>query len=177
MIIGIDVDGVVAELHTAWFARYNKDYNDSLTIDKILSWGTHEYVKPECGMKIYDYLKDPTLYDDVTPIEDSLNVINKLKEDGHRIIYITTTPIETPGVKFNWLVKHGFINSDDKKNYFEATDKSLICCDVLFDDKYENALLARYMGVLLNYPHNFGFSYSPRVNNWLEFYNFIEEYK
>ena len=172
MVIGIDVDSVIANLGEEWLRRYNLDYNDSLTSDKITKWETHSFVKKECGLKIYDYLKDPTLYDNVNPIEGSLEIIHQLKKDGHRVIYITTTPIETPGVKFNWLVKHRYLNKDELHNYFEARDKSLIRADILLDDNGET---------VKNFRHGISFCYDQpwnrhydfgwyRVFNWEDFY-------
>jgi 5'-nucleotidase len=179
MIIGIDVDSVVADLHSVWISRYNKDYNDNLSLDgtEITDWDTSKFVKKECGTKIYDYLKDPTLYDEIKPVEDSLHIIEQLKEDFNpRIIYITTTPIETPGVKFNWLVKYGFLKKDELHNYYECRDKSLIACNILLDDKYENARDAYRDGILFTRPWNKKYDYHPRINSWIEFYDYINSY-
>jgi len=179
MILGIDVDSVIADLSPAWFGRYNKDYNDNLTNDRITEWATEKFVKPECGIKIYDYLTDPTLYDDVEPIQDSLYFINLLREKGHRIVFITMTPIETPGVKFNWLVKHGYLKKDEKHNYVECRDKSLINVDILLDDRFDTIRTFPRIGVIFDQPWNrlIG-EYTkdkvfPRVKTWQEFYTGI----
>lgn len=177
IVIGVDVDGVVANLHTEWFRKYNEDFNDNLTIDKITNWDTHKFVKPECGLNIYEYLLLPDLYDNVEPIDGAKFYTDKLKNDDDvRLVYITTTPIETPGVKFKWLVKHGFLKEDEKDNYIEATDKSVIACNILVDDKYENVLNAFEDGILFAYPHNDGHKYSPRVSSWEEIYDYIHDY-
>ncbi|MCJ7984909.1 hypothetical protein MUB16_14170 [Priestia sp. OVL9] len=41
---------------TDWHNQYNKDYCDSLSVEKLKCWESEKYVKPECGTKIYDYL-------------------------------------------------------------------------------------------------------------------------
>lgn len=177
MIVGLDVDSVIANLDVEWFGRYNRDYNDNLTHDKVTDWSTHKFVKPECGLKIYDYLKDPTLYDNILPIDGAIETVNQLKKDGHRVIYITTTPIETPGVKFNWLVRHGFLDKKELYNYFEAKDKSLIRAEVLLDDNGDT---------VKNFKHGYAFCYdSPwnrhydfgwyRVFSWEDFYNKLND--
>ena len=79
-LIACDVDGVVANLTKPWLARYNKDWNDNLKIKDIEGWGIQDYVKPECGLKIFNYIKDPSLYDEVLPFSGALNFINTLKE-------------------------------------------------------------------------------------------------
>jgi 5'-nucleotidase len=141
-IIACDVDGVLADIHTVWYARYNKDYNDTLKPRDVTEWEVDKFVKPECGLKIYDYLKDPTLYNEVLPYPGALDFINKLKKLG-RVVYATSSPIESYGRKFLWLKEHGFIKS--QSDYFEARDKSLVRAYILIDDYQEN--LRHFIGI------------------------------
>ena len=55
LTILVDMDSIAADLQEKWYGAYNKRYNDTITVDDILSWDTHKYVKPECGKKIYKY--------------------------------------------------------------------------------------------------------------------------
>jgi 5'-nucleotidase len=135
-LIACDIDGVLAQLHVAWYTKYNRDYNDNLQPEDVTAWNLHEFVKPECGLKIYDYLKDPSIYDDVPPYEDALEAILYLKSQGYRVIYPTSSPTESSGRKFKWLRQYGFIES--QRDYVEVQDKSLIRADVLIDDYQVN---------------------------------------
>ncbi len=164
-IIAVDVDSVVAELGPAWLGRYNKDYNDTLTSKDILSWDTHLYVKPECGLKIYEYLKDPTLYDDVKPIPYALECVKYLSQQ-YRIIYVTTSPIESFGAKYKWLKRYKFIS--DLSDYVECKDKSLIKADYLIDDNFNNVKQFGGVGYLFTQPWNIKFYWPFRINDWLE---------
>jgi len=171
-VFAFDVDAVVAALDVAWLARYNKDYDDHLTPDDLLEYNTSKFVKPSCGVKIYDYLKDPTLYDDVLPIEGAREIIDDVRNDGHRTIFVTTTPIETAGRKFHWLVDHGFL-SDSRKglaDYYEATDKSLIRADILLDDAPHNVKDFQGKAILFDQPWNKNFDWPSRVTGWNDFY-------
>ena len=130
LTIGIDVDGVVADLNTEWLKRYNKDYDDNLTHADIITWDIHNFVKKQCGFKIYDYIEDPGIYDVILPTSpDAVIGINRIKHESDRVVYITTSTLGASGAKFKWLKKWGFI--DDIKNYVEATDKTLIKADIL----------------------------------------------
>jgi 5'-nucleotidase len=148
----IDVDGVLADLITNWLRWYNVEYNDHLIPEDITAWETDRFVKPECGKKIYTYLDDPKLYDEVLPHRDALKAINVLKSLGHRVVYPTTSPLASSGRKFYWLEQYGFIQ--DKKDYIETSDKSLIRADALVDDYYKN--LDGFVGIkiLLAQPWN-----------------------
>ena len=141
MIILCDVDSVVAELMTPWLARYNEDYDDNLTADNILAWSTHEFVKPECGKKIYDYLNDPDLYVNCPPIEGALDGVNTLKQKGHRVVFVTAATAEGMGAKLKWLCSHGFLDMGGKNecpDFIAAKDKGLLRGDVMIDDGVHN---------------------------------------
>lgn len=166
----IDVDSTVAWLGKAWLGRYNKDYNDNLTDENILSWDTHLYVKPECGKKIYQYLEDPTLYDEVEVIPYALEAINEMKKSS-RIIYVTNSTVGASGAKYNWLVKHGFLTTQD--DYVECKDKSLILATVLIDDNIENLKkfeqFSYQTGILYTQPWNKTFDWHHRIKDWKDF--------
>jgi len=134
-----DVDGVLANLVTPWLAKYNKDYDDDVKPENLKDWDIHPFLKPECGLKFYDYIEDPKLYDKVKPYtDDAQQTIAKLREDGHRVIFVTTSTLGASGAKFTWLTKWGFIDGNGMGDYVEATDKNLIKADVLIDDRYDN---------------------------------------
>lgn len=152
MIIALDIDGVLARLGEVWIQRYNKDYNDNVSWDDITEWATHKFVKPKCGTKIYDYLKDSKLYDEVQPYEDAYEVVTKLREDGNRVIFPTTTPIESAGAKYYWLQRNNLMPND--RDYIEVKDKTLVRADFLLDDNYNNYKTFPGIGVLRLQPWN-----------------------
>jgi 5'-nucleotidase len=159
----MDIDGVLADLSTEWHRLYQRDYHDNWDVENA-KWDVHLYVKPECGMKIYDYLKDPCLYDNVKPIEGAIDAVNFLK-NYFRIIYATTSPIETFGVKYYWLKRYDLISR--LEDYIEIKDKSLLYADYLVDDKYENARdFVSGIGVLFTQSWNKKFDYPYRLNGW-----------
>jgi 5'(3')-deoxyribonucleotidase len=164
-ILAVDVDGVIAANHVEWLRRYNKDYNDTMTKDDWTTWDIHMLVKPVCGIKIYEYLKDPTLYENIKPIPDALETIKKLSKK-YRIIYVTTTPIEVSGVKYNWLKKYNFITRI--QDYVECSDKSLIRAEYLIDDNIDNVRTFGGVGYIFTQPWNVNWYWPFRINNWQE---------
>lgn len=133
----IDIDGFLADLHTEWLRRYNEKYNDQLTVRDITDWNIHKFALPECGTSMYDFIEDPSIYDDVEPLMGSLGFVNALY--GHpsiRTVYVTSSTVGTMGRKYKWLKDNGFPVTP--KGYIETADKSLIRGDVLVDDYQEN---------------------------------------
>lgn len=174
----IDIDGTVADLGTEWLGKYNLDYNDTLTNDDILNWNTHTFVKPECGTKIYDYLSLPDLYDNVKPIPGALEVIGQLRQEGHRIIYVTSGLYPA---KIEWLFKRGFmpdgyIGWASSPDFVIAHDKSLIRGDLLVDDKPENVYdFNPDTSILFDQPWNREAQYLTRARGWSDVYSIISE--
>jgi len=168
-IIALDVDGVVADLLTVWLDKYNTDYGDHLKTTDITRWNTHEFVKPECGKSIYDYLLDRNLYDDVLPYKDAVSAIKRIKYLGFRIVYVTVTPVEFMGTKFQWLKDWDLI--EHVADYIEAADKSLIRAGYLVDDRPENLNYFKGTRILFGQPWNADKQNNPKyiyINSWEE---------
>lgn len=173
--IGIDVDGCCADLISTWlFDKYNVDYRDNLFPKDITNWNIHEFVKPECGMKIYDYIEDPSIYDNVLPIKDTLSVITHLRIMGYKIIFVTNAARGTEGRKFKWLNDYSIFSEGD--GYIETEDKSNIPADYLIDDYPKNISSFRNgVGVLFSAPYNLMSLHTPRCNGWKEVYRFFKK--
>lgn len=140
-IIGVDVDGVCADLMTGWLGMYNDEHGDCLTVADIKGWGIHEYVK--CGKKIYDYLGHPELYEErVQPIPGALEAVKILRQD-FRVVFVTSVTTRSAGRKIKWLRQHGFMKDaghNPGNDYVECDDKTLVNVSLLIDDKVETCM-------------------------------------
>ncbi len=170
--IALDIDEPVANLIDAWLKVYNGDYNDRLEKQDISDWDLSKFTCVKCGKKIYDYLKDPHLYDNVYPTPMAEAGVRSLRKMGYRIIYVTASTVEQSGRKFKWLKDYKFIEKQD--DYVEMTDKSLLKADVLFDDGIHNIQGFSGVGVLMTKTWNKNFDYSIRASNWYQFLNLIK---
>lgn len=133
--VGFDVDGVLCNLISPWLAQYNRDYSDNLTVTEVSDWDISKFVKPECGKKIFDYLEDPSLYDNAFPYAGMLEVVKFIRK-LYNVKFITTATVGSQGRKLIWLQEHGFFRSGDE--YAEMKDKSNAPVDILIDDYIEN---------------------------------------
>lgn len=179
MILAIDVDGVVADLHTTWLRRYNQEYGDIVQYEDIGKWRMQDIVKPECGEKIYDYIKDPSVYDDVKPIKGALEGVTALRNMGHRIVFASSCLMGTADAKWLWLNKHGFLKSNlahgTDKDWLAVNDKTLVRSAYLLDDKYENISTFPGIGVLFDQPWNRNKKWYLRAHSWPEFVKIISD--
>ncbi|MEB3100590.1 5' nucleotidase, NT5C type [Ferviditalea candida] len=169
--IGIDMDGVIADLHGKWLSCYNADYEDNLTPDTIRGARMVDCVKPECGEKIYEYFDQEHFFRDLDVMEGSQDVIRELSRQYD--IYIVTAAMDVPmsfRAKFEWLKEHfAFI---PESNFVFCGNKSIIGTDYLIDDHIRNLRGFKGQGLLYTAFHNLDVTEFIRVNNWRE----ISEY-
>lgn len=170
MIILCDVDEVLLNLMPVWLGEYNKSFGDDLLPEAITDWDLSKFVLPECGQKIFEYIKSPYIFEKAGVVEGSISGIKKLKNAGHRVVYAT---INNPSnVKYRWLEEKGFL--DNSKDLIVAEDKSLIMSDFMIDDNPENIENCYGVGILFDQPHNRKFKWSLRAKNWQEVVDIIE---
>ncbi|WP_158634003.1 5' nucleotidase, NT5C type [Radiobacillus deserti] len=168
----IDMDSVICDLMTEWHRRYNEDYQDDLHVGKLSTWQSEQFVKPECGVKIYDYLKEPGLFLKLKPLPHAIEVLERL--NGQFDILIVTSSVSTAfQEKEQWVEKHlPFIG---KHNIIFSHRKNMIVGDLLFDDaphNLESFHLTGRLAVAMDYPYNHDVEV-PRVQNWLDFEQFV----
>ncbi len=168
------MDSVICDLMSEWHKRYNKDYKDNLSAARLKCWNSEKYVKPECGAKIYDYLKEPGLFLHLTPLPNAIEVLDRL-HTKYDILIVTSSVSTAFTEKEMWIEKHlPFIG---KRNLIFSHRKNMICGDLLFDDAPHNLTAFSATGrlaVAMDYPYNRDVNV-PRVQNWLEFESFLKK--
>jgi 5'(3')-deoxyribonucleotidase len=151
--IGLDVDGVLAELHGPWArwieTRFGVDHYE------FDSW-TH----PEdlFGKAVYDFLT-PTVYssDIVKPIDGAVAAVEWLHTHGYSITAISSCYNGTAIAKEDWCRRHGFLHATER--FVSTFDKHHLVeeVDVLVDDSLLNVRAFTEAGgfaILLNHHHN-----------------------
>jgi 5'-nucleotidase len=151
----VDIDGVCLDMLPELLKYYNAEYCDNVQVSDITDWGIEQFIKPECGTKIFEWFYKPMLYDNVLPIPGALDGINELKTMGCRVIYVTSG-VNTG--KIDCMKRHGFL---DPKRFSDpdliiAHDKSFIHGDFMVDDYVKNLNSNKHVkyGILFNQIHN-----------------------
>jgi len=178
MNIAFDVDGVCADLLEVWIERYNKDYDDLLCASEVSEWDLSCVVKMECGKKIFEYLNDPYLYDNVHPITESLETVQKLRHLGHRVLFVTSTNVYQYAAKLLWLERWGFLElqyGTSSRDYVPIQDKTLVRAEILVDDALHNVSTFPGLGILYAAGHNRDAHWNPRIHSFDELFPLIDE--
>lgn len=150
-VLNVDVDGCIGDLDTPWLEEYNRRYNDSLTRKDILTWDIHTYVKPECGDKIYDILREQGFFLKVIPMDGASELLEKWSKT-HTINIVTDVPLEGQNDRTQWLAKYfPFI---PKERIFYTGNKKEVKGDLIIDDKPLNLEEFPGIKICIDYTYN-----------------------
>jgi 5'-nucleotidase len=170
MRIACDLDDVCACLVEPTLDLYNKEYEDSVTIDNIHTWDMWKYLKPECGVKVYEYIDAVGFFSSLKIFPGCAETLKEIVDSGHEVIIVTATPKKSPTgfyEKSNWVRKNlPFIGFD---NIISAKRKDLIRCDILLDDGPHNLEAFPGLTCAFSKPYNMSVKTDYRVNDWQEF--------
>jgi len=167
MTIFIDMDEVIADTYGAHIEIYNKDYNESLTLEDC--WGKEVWkaVPEERLESIKNHAQNIGFFRNLKPIKDSQEVVKKL-HNLHNI-YIASAAMQFPNSLFEkneWLDQYfPFI---PWQNRILCGHKHILKGDVLIDDRSYN--LENFQGrtLLFTSGHNVHTNGFERVNSWGE---------
>lgn len=194
MIIGVDLDEVLAALMPQLIEYHNYLYKTSYVFDDFKSfylWKTWGGTRKETDKKIWNFY-DSELFDDTLPIEGAREGIEVLAK-RHKLAIITSRPQEIKGKTQKWLRKYfpdKFSAVHFAYNFSHGKGKSkkklAICKDlgveVLIEDCLENVMdienvSSKTKVILLDRPWNR--SRLPknvtRVFSWKEIINKLNE--
>jgi 5'(3')-deoxyribonucleotidase len=164
MIIGLDVDGVLADLHAPWISWGNQVFGTNhvhfLEWDDAGKWwgpGGYKFLTPE----IY-------LDDTVKPIWATQAVVARLRELGHEIRFVTSCTPGSEDAKYGWLLRHGY--AQHEREFLPMHDKSGAPVDILVDDGAHNVeAFGEDRGILVTAPYNWFSQWrGPRISHIAE---------
>lgn len=147
-IIAVDVDGTVVDSVEHWLKWFEektgvarpvfKDYNYML--DDILNQKAKEskhLLDSWVGFDSYQFWKGHDIYDNMVPIEDCVETLEKIKKVfRHKIIFVSVCSPEHEASKIRFLKKH-FPFAD---GFISTKNKDYVRYDYLIDDAPSNII-------------------------------------
>ena len=165
MIIGIDVDGVLADSEPLYRQTINRLFDLHLKQEDITS-----YKYEECAKLTDDQMRLfwKTFYQEggwlkIKPLKAAKKFLDKLKREKHRIVIVTSRPRKhIKKETYQWLKKHKMPYSEiifleNHKSKHQAALLHGHKFDYFIEDYYEYALDLAQRGVkvlLMDYPWN-----------------------
>lgn len=175
MKIGIDIDDTIAKSYEQISEFLKEKENYTINDDDIYY---HDPV-----VKEYYSRRSDEFSAILDTKDDAVEIINKLKEDGYEIYFITSRGEkyykDAYGVTYKWLVDKGF-NFD--KLYTECLTKDSICEELginyFIDDSIKHINSVRNKNIntyLFTSYFNIRFDEKSRVNSWKEIYELLRK--
>ncbi|MEQ7800872.1 5'(3')-deoxyribonucleotidase [Pedobacter sp. ASV1-7] len=170
--IGIDMDGVLADIESHWLNLYEKDYGVRLGPEIFLNVKESDAFPDKTA--VHKYVFTPGFFRTLPVMKGAIEAVKKLAEDYE--IYIVSAAMEFPLSLFEkreWLAEHfPFI---DWKNIIFCGDKSVIATDYLIDDHCKNLDYCKGTPIMFTAGHNASFNHHIRANNWSEVLSLMEK--
>ncbi|OBY66699.1 5'(3')-deoxyribonucleotidase [Polaribacter reichenbachii] len=167
MTIFVDMDEVLADTYGQHIAWYNKNHQQSLTKEAIVSGEVWENVPAAHQESVKKHAFMPGFFRNLTPMEDSIEVMQALYNKHE--VYIATAATQFPTSlkeKCDWLDEHmPFISWQHR---ILCGHKFILKGDLLIDDRVYN--LENFDGdtLLYNSKHNTLETGYTRVSHWQE---------
>ena len=164
MIIKIDVDGVIRNMFDSMCDVYNKEFNESLTVNDIFNYDVDivfHRIKDELNISAAEFFFEihaKELFLDSQPYEGAKDSIEKLMKNGHKVVIVTWQyTLENKLYTLMFLEKNK-IPYDD---ICFTKDKWMIKSDWMVDDNPEFIMDKRDESkkILIRMPYNKGIKF------------------
>ncbi|MDO8511136.1 MAG: hypothetical protein Q7S55_03135 [Nanoarchaeota archaeon] len=196
MIIGVDIDEVLAELLEAYLRYYNQKYNTKTQKEEMFSYSFREVLggtEEENQQNLLDFFKSE-YFQNIKPVKGALKSINLLAQK-HRLCIITARPHIIQKETEQWLLKHfpDDFHSINLTNQWHGKGEKQLKSEVgkkqniqiMIDDSLQHALDCAAQGIYVlladfSYPWNQTSEKLPenikRVRSWEEIVAEINSY-
>ena len=173
----VDMDDVLEDLSGAWTDYLNWYYGTSVSKDDIRDWDFSLAFPELTAEQAYGALNASLLWENAKPIDGAQEYLQKLIDDGHRVVIVTASHPKNILMKYINIICRYF-RFLSYKDIIITCRKDLVRGDVLIDDGPHNFEgNVTYRGLLMTAPHNRFFDAEKagltRVNNWGEAYEAV----
>jgi len=138
MTILIDMDDVLCNLREHVISTYNKKYGTNYKLEDFKEYDVADILNVNDATKMIEIYSDANIYNHLTPIGGSKNVLQKFVNAGHQVYIVTDAIPCTYERKIHWVQTYfPFI---DESHIISMKHKWLFKCDVMIEDKMETLL-------------------------------------
>ena len=168
--IGIDMDGVLADIESHFIDWYERDYG--VKVDRKDMLGVLESEGFPDKTAVRKFVNTPGFFRTIPVMSGAIEAVKKLMETYE--VYIVSAAMEFPqclSEKQEWLQEYfPFINW---RNIIFCGDKSVVVTDYLIDDHCKNLDFCKGKAIMYTAAHNVNHSHHQRVDNWDDVLNFL----
>lgn len=154
LTILFDADDTVENLCDCWIALLNERYGTSVRIEDVTDWDITLAFPTLTREQVFGVLNEDELFHRLERVPGSLEVLQRLYNDGHKLYMVTASDYRTCKVKTERILEmFPFL---DWEHIIFAANKQMVRGDILIDDGVHNLVGGAYYKILFNRPHNLG---------------------
>lgn len=170
--ICVDMDEVMADAVAEHLMRYNRDFQEQLTVNDLHGKWLWDVVDRDRHGALEAYLRSEDFFAVLGVMPESQRVMQALQQRYE--VFIATAAMEVPTsftAKYEWLKQH-FPFIAPAQIVF-CGDKSILQADFLIDDNPRQLRRFQGEGILFSSPHNVHETEFRRVQDWLDVEKFF----
>lgn len=170
LTILFDTDDTVENLCDCWIALLNERYGTSVKIEDVTDWDIALAFPTLTREQVFGVLNEDKLFHRLERVPGSLEVLQRLYNEGHQLYMVTATGYQTCKAKMERILQlFPFL---DWNHVIITANKQLVKGDFLIDDAPHNLIDGEYVPVLFSRPHNYSFDNAAhgiaRVQTWYD---------
>lgn len=157
MRILFDIDDTLCATYKVWSKRAYA-YFKQLGIQRLKPKRQDEYAiedSYDCTQEQKDhyveYMNDPKVFEALSPIYGARELLDKLRSDGHELIFITARPRTLQKTTDEWARKHLGLGDDEYVNLVPMQKFNIwatsLGIDMLVDDRLLRCIRAEHIGI------------------------------
>lgn len=179
LTILVDMDDVLENLVECWVNELNKKCGSFLCEENITDWKIAKFFPSLTNDEIFSPLNTIEFWEKISPMQNAQEILKQLIDDGHTVRVVTASHYATVSAKIKRLLEmYPYLKWED---VIIASDKSLICGDIMIDDGTHNLEVTSCgLAVLFDRPHNRSYNDEAagmvRVETWDEIYKVVSEF-
>lgn len=185
MRIGIDIDDTITDTWSYMVPIYSQVFN--IPVEELSNSLPYYNSVKKLNLTVEEYFKIMQPYYEENALnipikKDAKEVINALKKEGHKIIFITARGKMYHEPK---LITKTYLEKNDikyDKLIINANDKATICkkenIDLFIDDSYKHCQSVSSIGIkvlMFGTNYNKNIKEFTRITSWYEVYNYINK--
>lgn len=152
LCILVDIDDVCNNLMDVVLEFYNRENDNSYSLDDFSEFNIYNCIPEEDADKIHALFLRKDMWDQVKPSHDAQMVLKRMLEDGVDVYLVTATAYQNATWRGEWLAKYfPFIGWD---RVIICAHKERIMGDYLIDDNLNNLKKRPYGRVCMDKPWN-----------------------
>ena len=137
MIINVDIDNTVNDFAQKVISVYNKLYNESIQYDDVVDYDFKQLTKIPRSCLEELFFQNDHFFEELEPIQDSVNQIQRLVNDGHKIKFVSAADYSIVKSRVDFVKKY-FPYLDVNDSLILTKDKQFLWADFVIDDCPKN---------------------------------------